>query len=98
MAWDEFKQCAENELNFAIDSWQEVATEIAEMGKYLQDSWWGQKAIEYGGEYAARALAAIAVAVGAGEAAVAACIAIAAGAGVGIGTVLWVFGNCAGQL
>lgn len=106
MAWDEFKTCAEGELNFAIDSWREVletgAAEIQAIKQYLESSSWGQwvleRAEQIGGQALRAALTRLAALVGASEAVVAACIAIAAAAGVSIGTVIWVLGNCAGQL
>jgi hypothetical protein len=102
MGMEEFSTCANNELNFAYDSWEAVAQGMVEMYNYLESNWWTKRALElaeeYGGEAVAEALAALAVAVGASAEVVAACIAIAAAAGVSIGTVLWVVGNCASQL
>src|SRR5688500_8751484 len=102
MGMEEFSTCANNEINFAYDRWAAVGQGIVDMYNYVESNWWTKRALElaeeYGGTAVADALAALAVAVGASAEVVAACVAIAAAAGVSIGTVIWVAGNCAGQL
>jgi hypothetical protein len=94
VAWEEFKQCAQERVNTDIDSWREVINDLKRAyDRYTELPDWLKKWVTSLGVGAA-VLKFLATLTGVGEAVVGVAVTAAAAVGMSVGEVLNVIGSC----